>query len=819
MPYADITLGPESNPGAYVWSLVVNSNTVFAGGFFDAVNGESRPGLAALAADTGALLPWNPGVKGSAGTGTLIDYMAASDKAVFVVGEFKSIGGVYHPGFAMFAPEGAPRIVRQPVSQTVPVGETAQFSVEATGLAPLFYQWRFNGANLDGETATNLTIVNLQPEQAGHYDVVVSNSLGQVSSAIARLIASQPIGILSLSPSQTAPGGATVTLSVTATGSPPPLFQWRLNGVNIPGAVFSALTLPNLRPQDGGSYTVVVDNGSGAVISDVIELEVDSPTLPLVDNFADRVTTSSFAGVGMGTNTLATKENGEPNHANQTGGRSVWFSWQAPADGVAVFRTRGSGFDTVLAVYTNLTVDGTNLVAADDDQGGFLTSMVSFNAVSGMEYQIAIDGFAGASGNIVLTWNLQPGTNLIPIIFSQPQSQSVPLRSNYTFDALAAGQAPLRYQWYHNCLLIAGATNASLLLTNIQATDVGLYFVQVSNKAGTVQSESAFLELGPAPQTVSQDKLEDLLQADARSGALLTANKGRGPLSASSVSAFISVSAGAIGAQILDNTGATTQQGETNHCGVLGGASKWFGLQPVDEGVLLIDTIGSSIDTVLAVYTGTNLLNLREIACDNNSAPDGIRSLVRFTVVKGAKYCVVVDGVNGAQGNTSLNWRLGRAPASVPLVTTPSTVRLGGHLALSVTVTNAIPTPAYQWLWNGRIIPGGTASNLNLSNLQASQAGIYSVVASNFAGAITSTVAIVTIALPIQLSYEITQNNGRIQFRLMGPASTGLVMEASSDLMNWMPLFTNAAASLPLDFTEAPATNSPFRFYRVMPWP
>src|SRR5207253_1272644 len=80
----------------------------------------------------------------------------------------------------------------------------------------------------------------------------------------------------------------------------------------------------------------------------------------------------------------ASKESGEPNHAGEIGGKSVWFLWRAPAvGGIATFDTIGSTFDTLLAVYTG--TDFSNLVerTSDDDRGRYFRSRVQFNAPAG----------------------------------------------------------------------------------------------------------------------------------------------------------------------------------------------------------------------------------------------------------------------------------------------------------------------------------------------------------------------------------------------------------------------------------------------------
>ncbi len=99
-----------------------------------------------------------------------------------------------------------------------------------------------------------------------------------------------------------------------------------------------------------------------------------------------------------GTNVGATKEIGEPNHAGNTGGASVWYKWTAPSTGTATIRTAGSNFDTLLGVYKGSSVGALTAVAGNDDDGTNVTSKVTFAATAGVTYEIAVDGFATASG-------------------------------------------------------------------------------------------------------------------------------------------------------------------------------------------------------------------------------------------------------------------------------------------------------------------------------------------------------------------------------------------------------------------------------------
>ncbi len=145
-----------------------------------------------------------------------------------------------------------------------------------------------------------------------------------------------------------------------------------------------------------------------------------SPTPPPVavptppnDAFARAETITGCTGSLNETNVGATKEVGEPNHdpACNAGGASVWYQWQAPASASVTITTVGSNFDTLLGVYTGNTVNALTVVAKNDDvpdvpgQPHQVVSSVTFTAVSGTIYKIAVDGFNGDTGNIVLNWS------------------------------------------------------------------------------------------------------------------------------------------------------------------------------------------------------------------------------------------------------------------------------------------------------------------------------------------------------------------------------------------------------------------------------
>ncbi|HEX8771767.1 MAG TPA: hypothetical protein VF711_13450, partial [Acidimicrobiales bacterium] len=130
------------------------------------------------------------------------------------------------------------------------------------------------------------------------------------------------------------------------------------------------------------------------------------------DDFAFAETISGPAGSTSGSNVDATAEPGEPDHAGSAATASIWYQWIAPADSSVTFDTCGSDYDTLLAVYTGTSVDSLTEVGSNDDACA-TASVVTFNAIAGTVYSIAVDGFGGQTGNVVLAWN-SGGTITIP---------------------------------------------------------------------------------------------------------------------------------------------------------------------------------------------------------------------------------------------------------------------------------------------------------------------------------------------------------------------------------------------------------------------
>ncbi|MBI2947185.1 MAG: immunoglobulin domain-containing protein [Verrucomicrobia bacterium] len=704
-------------------------------------------------------------------------------------------------------------IVTHPASQSATNGASVVFSVVAAGTPPLAYQWRFEGQNLPGQTGSSLTIASVGIVNSGRYTVAVRNVAGEVVSNEANLGVIEPPSIQTQPANQSVNLGATVTFTVVASGDAPLAYQWQKNGVNIPGATGPTLTISNVQPGDQGTYNVVVSNAGGALTSNSATLGVILPVIasgnsaqnapPPIESAEGSFDGGSNEAAG-GAGQIARK------NAPPRTGEERWFSWRAPQSGIVTFTTVGSTFDTELAVFTGVAPNLT-AVASDDDRGGFFSSEVKFNAVRGTTYLVQVKGFGGAAGKIVVGFKLQQTAQRLPEITSAPPLvQTVTAGQPVTLRVETRAQAdPLSYQWFKDDTAIPGATQNQYTILSVRDSDAARYTVRITaNPPGqspvSIESLPAIVQIG----TTGSSAVDKFKSAPSLSG---------GPQLQSLSGDFIknaggSVARGYSGSQVFNTFGASKEQGEPNHCDVIGGASQWFVYQGITNGIVHVSTEGSDFDTVLAVYTGpgTDFASLKLEACDNNGGVDGKTSALNLAVKQGTAYYIAVDGVKGATGTVRLSYQFGAGPA-ISVQPQSQSAPLGGTVAMFVETTNAlstvsttIPQVGYQWQKDGLPVRGETNRSLALLSVKVADAGDYQVVVSNFAGSSTSAVARVSINVP--LSFTLAPQSQTVK---IGNAATFIATASGTPPISYQWRFNG------LNVTGA--TNSTYEVPNVQP--
>ncbi|PAW65870.1 MAG: hypothetical protein B9S34_09555 [Opitutia bacterium Tous-C1TDCM] len=256
-----------------------------------------------------------------------------------------------------------------------------------------------------------------------------------VSTAIEPSVTTQPV-------SQIVASGATVALTVAATGTPAPTFQWRLNGTPIPGATGTTLTLGNFSAANAGSYSVAVSNSAGTVFSQTATLEL--ATLPAFTT--------------------------QPASRSVAPGQAVTFSAVATGNPAPTFQWNRNGAPIGGATASSFTL-------------GSVTS-----ADSG-SYTVTATNVAGSVTGNAATLDV---TNA-PVITTQPVSQVVTAGGNTTFTVAATGTPAPEFQWRFNGSPLVGATGTTLARNAATTAMGGTYDVVVSNANGSVTSNPATL--------------------------------------------------------------------------------------------------------------------------------------------------------------------------------------------------------------------------------------------------------------------------------------------------------------------------------------
>jgi hypothetical protein len=189
------------------------------------------------------------------------------------------------------------------------------------------------------------------------------------------------------------------------------------------------------------------------------------------------------------------------------------------------------------------------------------------------------------------------------------------------------------------------------------------------------------------------------------------------------------------------NIGATKETGERTYS-VTGGKSVWWTWTAPTNGSVIIDTVGSTFDTFLEVFTGASVSNLVQVAVDDDHGPGGA-SQVSFSANQGTVYQIAVDGCGYACGNIVLNVQEYVSPR-ITVQPVDNTVLPGTPVTLSGAAVGA-SSLTYQW-WKGGIKISGASSATYSFTAQSSSAGTYSVTVSNGFGGDVSSNAMVTVA-------------------------------------------------------------------------
>jgi len=407
-----------------------------------------------------------------------------------------------------------PGIVQQPTNQIIPVGTNAVFEVVAVGTPTITYQWFRNGnpladgGKISGAQTSVLTISDAQESDEGNIYVEVTGADGTIQSDTVVLDVSDP-GFLTHPQSQTVDPGVTVQFSAEVLGTPPLVYQWRKNNVNIQlGGRFSVsnpangesgvstLTITNVVEGDEGQYRLVVV-GQNTVQSNQATLTVNDP--PVID----QVIASPSSGViptGGSAQLIVTLLRGTPPLTYQ------WFRNGQPLSDSKDFA--GTGTDT-LTISNGQTSDAGAYTVTVSNSAGQDTSS-PFNILVGLTIVKNLGDRSVQAGSVV-NWDIDVQGGL----------------GNLGFQWQKRNEDTLQWENVVNGGGISGATTDTLTFNTVDFDDEGLYRVLVNDDFDNLQTNVARLTVVGQLPAAGGFGLAGLAMAIALGGAMAFRRKKR----------------------------------------------------------------------------------------------------------------------------------------------------------------------------------------------------------------------------------------------------------------------------------------------------
>ncbi len=754
-----------------------------------------------------------------------------------------AIAAGYFNGLALIN-DGSPQLVRLPVGGTAYSGRDLVLKAQAVGAPVITYQWLHDGNVVTDATNATLTLTNIQLTDAGHYQVVVTNALGSVTSVTA------PVKVINSAPwFVQQPTNRTVVLAssvnlggMPVNGSGPLSYTWRFS--NIKGSLTNIVTtstdlvLNPVQVSDMGTYWLVVSNGFGVATSQTINLTVRQvaawgDNTYSKTNVPTTLTNAIAICGGNNYNCVALRDNGTPQQWGYSGTSSpaniTNLCEVAVANGTSGFyglRTDGKpvGWGNLpLAVVNAIS----NIVSIEADDGGstYLRTNGTF---------LRLD-----NGGNVISLSAAINTNVVAISRLNGDIGFMALRADGTFYTSGAS-------------LPTGPTNV--------VSVAGSFLDGVALKRdGTVQSWG--FTNAPLSNIVAVTATASQMQFAVRADGTIT-NWGRTGIQASNVPPLIvrpwSLDGGYDNVVALFTTNAfppvplytaldtsalvvssrSSPQwfGQTNftHDGLHAARSAALGNNTASSMRMLATNGAIKVSFWWKVSSATNhgMLTFAIGGVPQASISGEVDwQQVTFTVPASPQMLVWTyskDSAAGAGQDAGFVDQLTFTPIPAAITLQPvSQTVVGGTTALFTASATGTPPLSYRWynLTNGT--PIGTAPGLfRFVPASRSSSGTYYLIVTNAFGSDRSTNFTLTVHVPQRIGLPLLQSDGTFLLTSQdvdqtlfpsGTDASGFQAQFSSNLIDWLPV--NATLSISngvMQLNDTDATNAMQRFYRII---
>lgn len=624
------------------------------------------------------------------GSGTNVDRglmasMASSTNDSFYAADSSELTAIFDQISAILC-RGPNRIEGPaPSNAVVCAGQNVQFDVSATGCAVFTFEWWHNGVPLPGQTNSFLQLLNVSATNSGLYSVVVSSFCGTITNS-ANLVVMSPAQILLGPQSQVRCAGTEVSFNVAASGTTL-TYQWFKGLSVLPGQTNAVLTLTNLTAADAANYMVMISAACGFPVTTTAALAVNTPPTiaPMANVTACPGESVTLQSVASGTGPLT-------------------YLWRK--DGVQV-----GGNTTQLS-----------LGAAQSSIAGL--------------YTVEVTGACGTSTSVVSVVVL---TN---VTLQTLADQTVCAGESVTFSAGVGGTGPFTFLWRHNGVVLAGETNAALLLPVVATNHAGVYSVQVSGACGVVSNAVGLTVREPTVATA----LSHVTVCEGGAAQFATIASGTGPFT------FVwrrdgNVLAGETNATLLLSSLALSNAGVysvevSGACGTVTNAAS-LQVQALTTATPLQDAVrcaGESVTFSTDVSgAGPFVFVWRKGGELITGATNASLILSNLSSADAALYQVEVSGACNAMTNSANLSVLALTAATVP----SGTNICAGEAAVFITEAQGTGPFSFQWRRNGALIEGATNGTLTILNASVADGGPYTVEVSGACNTVTNAATLV----------------------------------------------------------------------------
>lgn len=681
---------------------------------------------------------------------TVSNSVAASDAGVYSVEITTDQGKISsRPATLTVLPEVAPTFHRGPASQTITQGQSFDLSVSVSGYPWPAVQWYKDDVAIEGATESHYYISAVAGSDAGIYTAKATNAAGTATSFGATItVTPAPAPVITEHPasfSLLAGQYQSIGIGYSWESSNGSTVQWYRDDVAISGATSSSYHISSAQPSHAGTYQAVITNSGGSTTSREAVVTVDlSSNRPVIIYTSGSRTVSGGEWTSVGIDIA-------PGITNYT------IAWKK--DGVIV----PNATDRYLYLPNFSRALAGSYTAEVTHAGNTYTSRQIL-------LSLADEGQA-------------------PRFRTHPISMNVTAGDSAGFDVYVEGERPFTYQWRKDGNDIPGATGSGYHLGSVLTSYAGDYSVVVTNRNDSVTSNVATLTVGdaaaggppiilrhPASMTVTTDSSWLSIGVDVlnywsgysyqwyKDGtAIPSATSGTYYITHGQVTAS---HAGRYKVVVTNASGSTTSE-EAIISVISRATGPSFSTQPSSQS----SYVGGSVTFSATATGGTVTYQWRKNGANISGATSSTLTLNNLSAGDAGSYTVVASNADGTASSSVATLTV-NAAIKPEFTQHPSSKNgvFGGSVTFSAAASGA-PAPSYQWLRNGSVISGATSSSLTLNNLQASDAGSYSVVATNSAGTATSQGASLQLFNTLPIPASITAHPQSLQ-RSLGSSAT-----------------------------------------------